>query len=134
MGEEQFIKAYVHSLTKVGSDGLLITKKYLTHPDKGNAVFQFHVDGRGQGEEIITKEEARQDWEMSIKQGYTPVLNADHTLKVEYAYHAYFNPSMLASSPYAKNTWSYRAENLHILKDRYENEDTDDFTSYALRA
>jgi len=131
MGEQQFIKAYVHSLTKVGLDGLLITKYYLTHPDKGNAVLQFSVEGKGQGEEIITKEEARQDWESSIKQGYIPVINVDHTLKVEYAYHAYFNPFMFASSPYAKNTWSYRAEILHKLKDEFE---VNDITSYALRA
>jgi len=131
MGEQQFIKAYVHSLTKVGLDGLFITKNYLTHPDKGNAVLQLSVEGKGQGEEIITKEEARQDWESSIKQGYIPVLDENGNLKVEEVHHPYFNPFMFASSPYAKNTWSYRAEILHKLKDEFE---VNDITSYALRA
>jgi len=135
MGETQLIKASVYYLTKVGPQGLLITKRYLSAPHIADMVVQFEVQGSGQGEDIVTKEQARLDWEESIKQGYTPTLYGNGNILVGEMIHPFFNPSMMVPFPYS-SVQSSRKQILENLKRQFleqKDEDTNG-TSYALRA
>ena len=135
MGETQLIKASVYYLTKVGPQGLLITKRYLSAPHIADMIVQFEVQGSGQGEDIVTKEQARFDWEESVKDGYTPTLDEKGNILVGEMFHPFFNPSM-SCFPYS-SVHVTRKQILENLKRQFlkqEDEDINGSTSYALRA
>ena len=137
---EQFIKTFVYSLTKTDPDGQKHLRTYVTVPHRLNVVIQsWKISNTWTsygGDSFVSKEEARKDWEDSINNGYTPLVDDKGKLIVKNDIHGMFTTNTITVRSDVETQFHRMMDMVKLQHDNYISKpDLDsDSTSYALNA
>lgn len=137
---EQFIKTFVYSLTKTDPDGQKHLRTYVTVPHRLNVVIQsWKISDTWTsygGDSFVSKEEARQDWEDSINNGYTPLVDDKGNLIVKNSTHGMFTTNTITVRSDVETQFHRMMDMVKLQHDNYISKPNfdGDITSYALNA
>lgn len=137
---EQFIKTFVYSLTKTDPDGQKHLRTYVTVPHRLNVVIQsWKISDTWTsygGDSFVSKEEARKDWEDSINNGYTPLVDDKGNLIVKNDIHGMFTTNTITVRSDVETQFHRMMDMVKLQHDNYISKPNfdSDITSYALNA